>query len=251
MQNRKLRSAYLFVSSLVVGLFSFPLAFAKSVEKKAVHVKDTVANLAISDLIPTLPSAVSVYDSLRLNLEGLNRKAFELAQEGFEKLKRQGAVVNDNIISIVDFSLPSTEKRLYVVDLKNYRVLYKTYVAHGRNSGTLMANSFSNSPSSYKSSLGFYKTLGTYNGKHGYSLRLEGLEKGINDNAYERAIVMHGADYVSPSYIPKLGFIGRSQGCPAVSTREATPIINTIKNGSCLFIYSPSDSYQQRSSVLS
>lgn len=251
MQNRKLRSAYLFVSSLVVGLFSFPLAFAKSVEKKAVHVKDTVANLAISDLIPTLPSAVSVYDSLRLNLEGLNRKAFELAQEGFEKLKKQGAVVNDNIISIVDFSLPSTEKRLYVVDLKNYRVLYKTYVAHGRNSGTLMANSFSNSPSSYKSSLGFYKTLGTYNGKHGYSLRLEGLEKGINDNAYERAIVMHGADYVSPSYIPKLGFIGRSQGCPAVSTREATPIINTIKNGSCLFIYSPSDSYQQRSSVLS
>ena len=251
MQNRKLRSAYLFVSSLVVGLFSFPLAFAKSVEKKAVHVKDTVANLAISDFIPTLPSAVSVYDSLRLNLEGLNRKAFELAQEGFEKLKRQGAVVNDNIISIVDFSLPSTEKRLYVVDLKNYRVLYKTYVAHGRNSGTLMANSFSNSPSSYKSSLGFYKTLGTYNGKHGYSLRLEGLEKGINDNAYERAIVMHGADYVSPSYIPKLGFIGRSQGCPAVSTREATPIINTIKNGSCLFIYSPSDSYQQRSSVLS
>lgn len=251
MQNRKLRSAYLFVSSLVVGLFSFPLAFAKSVEKKAVHVKDTVANLAISDLIPTLPSAVSVYDSLRLNLEGLNRKAFELAQEGFEKLKKQGAVVNDNIISIVDFSLPSTEKRLYVVDLKNYRVLYKTYVAHGRNSGTLMANSFSNSPSSYKSSLGFYKTLGTYNGKHGYSLRLEGLEKGINDNAYERAIVMHGADYVSPSYIPKLGFIGRSQGCPAVSTREATPIINTIKNGSCLFIYSPSDSYHQRSSVLS
>lgn len=251
MQNRKLRSAYLFVSSLVVGLFSFPLAFAKSVEKKAVHVKDTVANLAISDFIPTLPSAVSVYDSLRLNLEGLNRKAFELAQEGFEKLKKQGAVVNDNIISIVDFSLPSTEKRLYVVDLKNYRVLYKTYVAHGRNSGTLMANSFSNSPSSYKSSLGFYKTLGTYNGKHGYSLRLEGLEKGINDNAYERAIVMHGADYVSPSYIPKLGFIGRSQGCPAVSTREATPIINTIKNGSCLFIYSPSDSYQQRSSVLS
>lgn len=251
MQNRKLRSAYLFVSSLVVGLFSFPLAFAKSVEKKAVHVKDTVANLAISDLIPTIPSAVSVYDSLRLNLEGLNRKAFELAQDGFEKLKKQGAVVNDNIISIVDFSLPSTEKRLYVVDLKNYRVLYKTYVAHGRNSGTLMANSFSNSPSSYKSSLGFYKTLGTYNGKHGYSLRLEGLEKGINDNAYERAIVMHGADYVSPSYIPKLGFIGRSQGCPAVSTREATPIINTIKNGSCLFIYSPSDSYQQRSSVLS
>ena len=148
-----------------------------------------------------MPSAVSVYDSLRLNLAGLNRKAFEFAQQGFEKLKEQGTILNDNIISIIDFSLPSTEKRLYVVDLKNYQVLYKTYVAHGRNSGTVMANSFSNNPSSYKSSLGFYKTLGTYFGKHGYSLKLQGLEKGINDNAYERSIVMHGADYVNPSII--------------------------------------------------
>ena len=251
MQNRKLRSAYLFVSSLIVGLFSFPFAFAKSVEKKAVQFKDSVASLNVTDLLPSFPSAVSVYDSLRLNLEGLNRKAFELAQQGFEKLKEQGAVLNDNIISIIDFSLPSTEKRLYVVDMRNYQVLYKTYVAHGRNSGALMANSFSNAPSSNKSSLGFYKTLGTYIGKHGYSLKLEGLERGINDNAYNRAIVMHGADYVNPSYIPKLGYIGRSQGCPAVSNREATPIINTIKDGSCLFIYSPNEFYQQHSSVIS
>jgi len=251
MQKRKVRNAYLFISSLIVGLFSFPFAFAKSVEKKAVQFKDTVSNLHVSDFVPGMPSAVSVYDSLRLNLAGLNRKAFELAQEGYEKLKGQGALLNDNIISIIDFSLPSTEKRLYVVDLKNYQVLYKTYVAHGKNSGTAMAKSFSNSPSSYKSSLGFYKTLGTYVGKHGYSLKLEGLEKGINDNAYERAIVMHGADYVNPSYIPKLGYIGRSQGCPAVASREATPIINTIKNGSCLFIYSPNATYQQRSSILS
>lgn len=251
MQNRKLRSAYLFVSSLIVGLFSFPFAFAKSVEKKAVQLKNTVTNLDVAGFIPGMPSAISVYDSLRLNLQGLNRKAFELAQQGFEKLKEQGAIVNDNIISIIDFSLPSTEKRLYVVDLKNYQVLYKTYVAHGKNSGAAMARSFSNTPSSNKSSLGFYKTLGTYNGKHGYSLRLQGLEQGINDNAFERAIVMHGADYVSPSYIPKLGFIGRSQGCPAVSNKEATPIINTIKDGSCLFIYSPNEFYQQHSQVLS
>jgi len=251
MQNRKLRSAYLFVSSLIVGLFSFPFAFAKSVEKKAVKIKETVANLNVAEFIPGFPSAVSVYDSLRLNLQGLNRKAFEMAQQGFEKLKAEGAIMNDNIISIIDFSLPSTEERLYVVDLKNYQVLYKTYVAHGKNSGTVMANSFSNTPSSNKSSLGFYKTLGTYIGKHGYSLRLQGLERGINDNAYERAIVMHGADYVSPAYIPKLGFIGRSQGCPAVSNKDATPIINTIKGGSCLFIYSPNEFYQEHSSVFS
>lgn len=250
MQKRKVRNAWLFISSLLVGLFSFPFAFAKSIEKKAVQLKNTVSNLSVTDFV-SIPSAVSVYDSLRLNVAGLNRKAFEFAQQGFEKLKEQGLILNDNIISIIDFSLPSTEKRLYVVDLKNYQVLYKTYVAHGKNSGTVMANSFSNSPSSYKSSLGFYKTLGTYIGKHGYSLRLQGLEKGINDNAYERAIVMHGADYVNPSYIPKLGYIGRSQGCPAVSPKEAKPIINTIKNGSCLFIYSPNTSYQQHSPVLS
>jgi len=250
MQKRKVRNAWLFVSSLLVGLFSFPFAFAKSVEKKATQFKNTVSN-TISDFIPTLPSAVSVYDSLRLNLGGLNRKAFELAQKGFDKLKEQGVILNDSIISIIDFSLPSTEKRLYVVDLKNYQVLYNTYVAHGRNSGTVMANSFSNSPSSYKSSPGFYKTLSTYSGKHGYSLKLDGLEKGINDNAYERAIVVHGADYVNPAYIPRQGYIGRSQGCPAVSPREATPIINTIKDGTCLFIYSPSTSYQQHSQLLS
>jgi len=251
MQKRKVRNAYLFISSLVVGLFSFPFAFAKSVEKRATHFKSTVSNLSVNDIIPTIPSAVSVYDSLRLNLAGLNRRAFELAQQGYEKLKEQGALLNDNIISIIDFSLPSTEKRLYVVDLRNYQVLYKTYVAHGRNSGGLMANSFSNNASSNKSSLGFYKTLGTYMGKHGYSLKLQGLEKGINDNAYQRAIVMHGADYVNPGYIPKLGYIGRSQGCPAVSPQEATPIINAIKDGSCLFIYSPNSAYQHSSSILS
>jgi hypothetical protein len=251
MQKRKVRNAYLFISSLLVGLFSFPFAFAKTVEKKAIQFKDNVSKINVSDFVPAIPSAISVYDSLKLNLAGLNRKAFELAQAGFEKLKEQGTILNDNIISIIDFSLPSTEKRLYVVDLKNYQVLYKTYVAHGRNSGTVMANSFSNNPSSYKSSLGFYKTLGTYFGKHGYSLKLEGLERGINDNAYERSIVMHGADYVNPSYIPKLGFIGRSQGCPAVAPEEARPIINTIKDGSCLFIYSPNTTYQQHSSILS
>ena len=251
MQKRKVRNAWLFISSLVVGLLSFPFAFAKSVEKRASQFKSTVSNLSANDIIPTIPSAISVYDSLRLNLAGLNRKAFEMAQQGYEKLREQGALINDNIISIIDFSLPSTEKRLYVVDLKNYQVLYKTYVAHGKNSGGLMANSFSNKPSSNKSSLGFYKTLGTYMGKHGYSLKLEGLERGINDNAYQRAIVMHGADYVNPNYIPKLGYIGRSQGCPAVSSREATPIINVIKDGSCLFIYSPNSAYQERSSILS
>jgi len=250
MQKRKVRNAWLFISSLLVGLLSFPFAFAKSIEKRATQFRNTVSNLTVSDLVPSMPSAVSVYDSLRLNLAGLNRVAFELAQKGYDKLKEQGVILNDSIISIIDFSLPSSDKRLYVVDLKNYHVLYNTYVAHGKNSGKEMASSFSNSPSSNKSSLGFYKTLGTYIGHHGVSLKLEGLEKGINDNAYERAIVIHGADYVNPSYIPMLGYIGRSQGCPAVMTGEAVPIINTIKDGSCLFIYHPNSVYQHRSPIL-
>lgn len=249
MQKRKVRNLYLSIMSLFVGLFSFPFVFAKSVEKKATQIKTTDLN-SKTESIAANPSAVSVYDSLKLHLAGLNRKAFEMAQEGFEKLRRQGQIPNDNVISIIDFSLPSTKKRLYIVDLKNYEILYKTYVAHGRNSGTVMANSFSNKTSSYKSSLGFYKTLGTYRGKHGYSLRLEGLERGINDNAYNRAIVMHGANYVNPAYIPRQGYIGRSLGCPAVTTKEAAPIINTIKNGTCLFVFHPGAAYQNQSSIV-
>jgi hypothetical protein len=241
---------YLFHHYLLVYFLS-PLHLQNQLKKEPRNSR-TPYQIFMSAILYLLSHpAVSVYDSLRLNIAGINRAAFELAQKGFEKLREQGVILNDSIISIIDFSLPSTDKRLYVVDLKNYQVLYSTYVAHGKNSGKEMANSFSNSPSSNKSSLGFYKTLDTYNGKHGYSLKLEGLEKGINDNAYERAIVFHGAKYVDPNYISRLGYIGRSQGCPAVSPREATPIINTIKEGSCLFIYSPNASYQHHSSILS
>jgi hypothetical protein len=150
----------------------------------------------------------------------------------------------------VDFSLPSSKKRLFVIDLKNYRVLFNTLVAHGKNTGLAYAKNFSNQLSSFKSSPGFYITRNTYQGGNGYSLKLEGVEKGINDRAMERAIVMHGADYVSNSFINARGFIGRSHGCPAVPVKDAQPIINTIKGGSCLFIYQPSPSYLQRSVVL-
>ena len=249
MPKRSARSMYLFVSSLIIGLFSFPFAFAKTVEKRSKKIIHTVIDSAhsISGLTPDL---LSVYDSLNLSIDGINRKAFEFAQYGFERLKQQGIFLNDSIISIIDFSLPSTEKRLFVLDLKNYKLLFKTYVAHGRNSGKDIANSFSNKPRSYKSSLGFYRTLQTYFGSNGFSLKLQGLEKGINDNAFRRAIVMHGADYVSPSFAESQGYIGRSQGCPAVMSEEAPEIINTIKDGSCLFIYHPSADYRQHSSLL-
>ena len=135
--------------------------------------------------------------------------------------------------------------------MKNYKVLFNTLVAHGRNSGVEYARSFSNKHSSYQSSPGFYTTGNTYQGSNGYSLKLNGLEKGINDNALERTIVMHGADYVSQGIANARGWIGRSWGCPAVPVKYAVPIIEKVKNGTCLFIYSPESNYVSRSNFLS
>ncbi|MFZ1306099.1 MAG: murein L,D-transpeptidase catalytic domain family protein [Ferruginibacter sp.] len=190
------------------------------------------------------------YESMELDKMGLSEQAFNYAMKGFNYLVEQGKLEKDNIISIVDFTQPSSKKRLFVIDLDDFRVLYNTYVAHGVNSGKEYANQFSNTPSSYKSSLGFYQTLGTYIGGHGYSLRLDGLEKGINDNANSRAIVIHAADYVNESFIRSQGYIGRSWGCPALPEKLHKPIIDKIKNGSCLFIYSTNDAYLQKSKII-
>ncbi len=162
---------------------------------------------------------------------GLSREAFDNAKKGWEKLSGEGKLHNQSVIAIVDFSQPSTKKRLYVLDMENYKVLFNTLVAHGRNSGKEWAKYFSNKLSSYKSSPGFYITGQTYSGSNGYSLKLSGIENGINDKAMQRAIVMHGADYVNESFIASRGYIGRSQGCPAVPLKEAKSIINTLKMG--------------------
>ncbi|HSB93331.1 MAG TPA: murein L,D-transpeptidase catalytic domain family protein [Flavitalea sp.] len=200
--------------------------------------------------VVSLMPKLKVYDSLDLGTKGLNFDAFRYAVQGMQRMKDLGYDFNTNIVTIADFSQPSTKKRLYIVDLDNYQVLFNTYVSHGRNSGKDVANRFSNKLSSYQSSLGFYLTKGTYFGKHGYSLQLEGLEKGVNDNAARRAIVVHGADYVNEKMVSSLGYLGRSQGCPAVSIKESKEIIATIKDGTCLFIYSPLASYISKSSLL-
>jgi len=187
-----------------------------------------------------------VYDSLKLDRLGLKRDVFELALRGWQKMGETKPV-----LSIVDMSQPSTNKRLYVIDLHKKRLLFNTYVAHGENSGDLMASKFSNVNASFQTSLGFYQTLNTYMGKHGLSLQLKGLEKGVNDQVYNRNIVLHGADYACEEYIKKTGRLGRSQGCPAVPNADSKPIIQVVKGGTCLFVYAPNPDYIAGSAFLS
>ncbi|HMO31395.1 MAG TPA: murein L,D-transpeptidase catalytic domain family protein [Lacibacter sp.] len=197
-----------------------------------------------------LEEADSIYQALELTTAGLSEEAFEQAYKGYYKLREDGLVAKEGLLTIADFSKPSTTRRLFVVDMQTLKMLYHTYVAHGRNSGLQYANAFSNKPQSNKSSLGFYLTLDTYMGGNGYSLKLRGLEKGINDKAYDRAIVMHGSDYVSDAFARNNGYLGRSLGCPAVPNQLTKPIINTIKNGSVLFIYHPDRNYKEQSALL-
>jgi len=169
---------------------------------------------------------------------------FNRALLGFgqiENLKKK------NLISIIDFSLASTEKRFYVIDLENRKLLYRCLVAHGKNTGENSARNFSNESKSLKSSLGFYLTAETYNGINGYSLKLDGLEKNINDNARAREIVIHGADYVSEDFIKRHGRLGRSWGCPALPPEILKEVVDKISNGSCLFIYADDKFYNENS----
>ena len=170
------------------------------------------------------------------------------AYRGQQKLARKGVLDNTDILTVCDFTRPSNSKRMYIIDVRNFKLLVNTYVAHGKNSGKKYAQRFSNRPESLQSSLGFYVTKTTYSGKHGLSLRLSGLEKGFNDKAERRAVVVHGAPYIGDDF--GTAFMGRSFGCPAVPKEIASKVINIIKNGSCLFIYHPSKSYLHGSRIL-
>jgi hypothetical protein len=204
-----------------------------------------------SDIPDKKPS--SAYEVLyeHLGCHDLDSLAFRLAYEGYLNLNGQGVLEKDSILTLIDFSKPSTEERLFIIDLKHEKVLEKTLVAHGKNTGTLYAEHFSNTPHSNQSSLGFYVTDHTYLGKHGYSLRIRGVEPGINHKAWDRAIVIHGANYVSTSFIKKYGRLGRSFGCPALPPEQNSRIIDLIKDKSCLFIFSPNEDYFNTTSLIS
>lgn len=181
--------------------------------------------------------ALSIYKVSGLGATGLDYKVFLKGLIGYQNLKGLNLTPGTkSILSVVDLSLPSTAKRLWVIDLSAHKILFNTLVAHGRGSGEKIAETFSNTPSSNQSSVGFYTTAEVYNGKHGRSLRLDGLDAGLNDKARERAIVVHGAEYVSQDVINATGRLGRSQGCPALPMDLFSDIINNIKGNTLLFI---------------
>jgi hypothetical protein len=211
-------------------LTSFSSLPSKSFESKKTLEKN----------VKSFSKVESIYFNLKSNALSLpSFDSFSIALEGFYKFKEK-VCFQRNILTLIDFSQSSNTKRLWIIDLDKDEVLLNTYVAHGRNTGDEFANYFSNKSESYQSSLGFYATAETYIGKHGSSLKLDGLQKGLNDNARERAVVMHGADYVSEKFIRDNQRLGRSLGCPAVPVELNDKIISMIKDKSCLFIYHPS-----------
>jgi len=251
MQRMRLKKIVFSFSPVFIALLHLPFVFAMNRPLPVDQPQKYFTSLPTLDSAktdPVLPS--SVYDRLNLDKLGLSRDAFEYALKGFNKLHEAGKLNNSGIITIIDFSKSSSQKRFFILDLDRVELLCNTYVSHGANSGKEYATHFSNTPESNQSSLGFYLTGSTYSGKHGYSLKLMGLEKGFNDNAESRAIVMHAAPYVNEALARSRGYIGRSQGCPAIPVQLHKKIIEEIKAGTCLFIYSPDNNYLLHSPVI-
>jgi hypothetical protein len=182
-------------------------------------------------------SLQSLYTSIGLEKAGLSYEVFRLGMVGYYSLQHDGKISDRQLISFIDFSKKSTEKRFYTVDLKKRQLLFHSLVSHGKNTGENEARQFSNTPQSNQSSLGFYVTGESYIGSKGFSLRLDGQDPGFNDKMRERAVVMHDADYVSEAWIKKYGRLGRSQGCPALPKGIAPTVIKTIKDKTVIFAY--------------
>jgi hypothetical protein len=189
----------------------------------------------------------ATYNALGAEQEGLRFETFAKAMTGYLNLRQAGKLAEDKqLLTVIDFDLPSTEKRLWVLDLAKNEILFHTLVAHGHNSGENEATNFSNTNESNMSSLGFYATGGEYEGKHGHSLKLQGLDEGVNNNAAARSIVMHGADYVSEEFIKQNGRLGRSLGCPALPMDQYAQIIDAVNGGTCLFLNKSDTGYSSQ-----
>lgn len=226
-----------FIKAFSITFLLFVLcnhSFARSGDDSKASSKDSLAQQIYSNI----------------NSEELSYNAFFYAYNGYQKLISENKVSKKNIITVIDFSKSSKKERFFIIDIDKQKVIYESLVAHGKNSGWDVPSSFSNLANSYKSSLGFFITGETYSGKHGLSLRLDGLEEGINDNARKRHIVIHAADYVNSGIVKKLGRLGRSYGCPSLPSKNYPQIINLIKDKSLIFIYSNQNEYLNKSKYL-
>ena len=210
----------------------------------------TSAAAKAAELRMVISQAVTIYSNMKLVNLGLDEKAFEYAWRGYHNLLKKGLIHKRTVLSICDFSQSCCSKRMYVIDVQHRKLLYRTYVAHGQNSGEEYATTFSNEPESFKSSLGFYVTDRVYYGRNGLSLRLKGVDSGYNDLALKRKIVLHGSTYVGDKYMENFGTLGTSLGCPALPSTMSGRIIRAVKNGSCLFIYHPTQQYLENSPII-
>ena len=226
----------------LIGVFSL---LSNSISNSAPGERNINSNhKSISDADNNELLVKNLYTECKL-AEKLDYDIFKQAMDGYNSIE----LTNTKLLSIIDYSKPSSEKRFFIIDIENHKLLYHTLVAHGKKSGYLNATKFSNKYGSYKSSLGFFRTGNSYFGIRGYSLKLEGLEKGINDNARLRGIIIHGANYVDERFVNGNGVIGRSWGCPAVSKKLSKEIINLLKGGSLLFIYANDELYKENSVI--
>lgn len=228
-----------------------PVASAVTGEKEVADNGVTSSAAAkAAELRMVINQAALIYSNMNLEKRGLDEKAFEYAWRGYHNLLKKGIIHKRTVLSICDFSQSCCSKRMYVIDVLHRKLLYRTYVAHGQNSGEEYATSFSNEPESFKSSLGFYVTDKIYYGRNGLSLRLNGVDSGYNDLALKRKIVLHGSTYVGDKYMQNFGTLGTSLGCPALPSALSGRIIRAVKNGSCLFIYHPTQQYLENSPVI-
>lgn len=246
--QRMMRRVLPFVASLFLATpLAGPLMKSSAHAPAATTVAKAKAAVALSPLARFDATLRETYDRLGAEQQGLRFEVFEKAMTGYLNLRETGHLAaSQQHLTVVDFDLPSTEKRLWVLDLATDKILFHTLVAHGHNSGENGAQQFSNTNESNMSSLGFYVTGQEYEGKHGHSLRLQGVDEGFNTNAFARAIVMHGADYVSEQFIKQNGRLGRSLGCPALPLDQYSQIIDAVQGGSCLFLSKSNAGYTSK-----
>ena len=214
----------------------------------------TPASPSMTTAEPSVPAFVLEHEDLlaRLaaNAPGLDTKVLDMALQARTCAAAYGDIEGDSRLAVIDYSMPSTEKRLWVFDLASGDVVFNEHVAHGQGSGGNMTTAFSNNDGSHQTSLGLFRTAETYHGGNGYSMRMDGLDAGYNDNARDRLIVMHGADYVNPAATASLGRLGRSWGCPAVRRAVAQDMIDLLKDGQLLFSYYPEQDWIDSSRFL-